>query len=90
MSRTSQILFLLLALLGAAAVSLAHNGSLVVAGIVDDIVVDGDLRDWPPYLPRYPISTSTEQPPVDEKDLTAGFQVALIQRTTVCYWLSKS
>jgi len=33
----------------------AHNGRFAVTSQVEEIVVDGDLSDWPGDLPRYPV-----------------------------------
>ena len=51
---------------------------MAVALPVDEqIVVDGDLSDWPAHLPSYPIrQTAYGYHPTDEKDLSASFRVA--------------
>ena len=77
MSRHFYILLTLLSLVCTASIAWGHNGSFAMATTVDAITVDGDLRDWPRHLPRYPIENpSYGQAPEDGADLTAAFRVA--------------
>jgi signal transduction histidine kinase len=77
MSLRCHILSALLVLVCTAPSAWGHNGSFAMAAAIDNITVDGDLRDWPRHLPRYPIGNPAfGQAPSDGDDLTAAFRVA--------------
>jgi hypothetical protein len=72
------LLPILLALLALALPANAHNGAVATAAPLADIVIDGDLSDWPQNMERYPIALpESGEPPRDEGDLQAFFPVGL-------------
>lgn len=72
------LLPILLALLALALPANAHNGAVATAAPLADIVIDGDLSDWPQDMERYPIALpESGEPPRDEGDLQAFFPVGL-------------
>lgn len=69
-------IFFCLLLVGVITPAGAHNGQLALAAALEDIVVDGDLRDWPRRLPSYPIETPAYGvSPTDDSDLAASYRV---------------
>jgi len=54
----------------------AQNGAIAHAVSVSNIVIDGDLSDWPDDLPRNPISlVEYGEAPRDSSDFSAEFRV---------------
>ena len=54
----------------------AHNGSVALATPVSELVVDGDLTDWPEGMTRYPVRLPEfGDRPRDQADLNAHFRI---------------
>jgi len=68
---------ILLALLIFRATSIeAHNGAVAIALPVDDIIVDGDLSDWPDDLMGYPVAVAAAGSDAhNHEDFQAFFRV---------------
>ena len=54
----------------------AHNGSLAIAVPVEEVVIDGDLSDWPVDVTWNPLQSRWGASPEDVQDLQAHFAVA--------------
>ncbi len=55
----------------------AHNGAIAFAYPLTNIIVDGDLSDWPSDLTRYPLEKFRVGVPAENKsDLSAHFRIA--------------
>ena len=82
----SRILFILLSLLLVASTVHAHNGRLALGLPAEDIVVDGDLSDWPQDMPRYSVTMAKSgTPPENPQDFTADFRVAYSVEANLLY-----
>ena len=64
-----QLLFIFILLSVSSRIAAAYNNAIAIALPVQDITVDGDLSDWPEYLPTYPIRINTNA--YGPTDLTA-------------------
>ncbi|MGA1198504.1 MAG: hypothetical protein ACO36I_18610, partial [Candidatus Latescibacterota bacterium] len=54
----------------------AHNGAIAQVVPVAGIVVDGNLSDWPPHVPRYAIALAEYgDAPKDSVDFQASFRI---------------
>ena len=53
-----------------------HNGRVALAYPVANIILDGDLSDWPADLVSYPIATQQSgSPPRDASDFEGSFRI---------------
>lgn len=83
MNKLFLILFFLQIGLGRAS---AHSGAVSLATPVTDIVVDGDLSDWPKEMVRYDISrVEFFQPPQNRQDIEANFRIGFNEQENALY-----
>lgn len=75
--RPSSVWLSLFCVLLAVSAAQGHGGRTALAYPAEGIVVDGDLSDWPPDLPRYRVVLPEfGVAPEDSLDLTAHYRVA--------------
>ncbi len=66
--------------------SWAHNGAVAIAFPVKGIVVDGDLKDWPPDAQKYPIALREYGVnPRDAQDFQGIFRLGYDARENALY-----
>ena len=64
----------------------AHSGAVAVATPLSNIVIDGDLSDWPTDMVHYPIErTEFYQPPRNLQDVQAHFRIGFNEQENALY-----
>ena len=53
-------------------VSYAHNGERAIALPLSDIIIDGNITDWPSDINKYPVNRNNSE---DEEDFRAYFRI---------------
>ena len=77
---------LLLTLLVFSQSSFANNGAIAYAYPVEDIIVDGNLDDWPGDFTHYPMEfLGVGVPSVNGADLSANFRIGYDKRTNTIF-----
>ena len=73
-------------LLGTSLPAAAHNGGVALAQLVEGIVIDGDLSDWPQDLVHYSIALPEYgDKPKDEEDYKGSFRIGFSAQENALY-----
>ena len=52
-----------------------HNGEYALAYPMDSVKIDGELSDWPAFLPYYTLNAFQANPPEDAADFQGRFRI---------------